>query len=526
VIRNAGAFAGAAVDSPTLVAFMAGLYLATFHITNNLTMLSGTSIVILVLILTVPVTAGVAFMNAFLRMFGKGTLGRALSVFVCAVYMLVVLRGTVFATEAIRHFFEPRDDVGSFLARIFYYAVPAILLTLLFREHLRKLTIVLGAMTIASFAMGLLSATSNLNDGGVGYGSEMAKKLRHVTLSQTPNVYFILADSYSSFSYLNANSIDVSEFRSYLNGADFRLYDEVFSNYHATTSALPAMLNMDHHYYLFNFKSSEVSRSLREIAGGRNNLVHTFRRNGYQIQYIHQWSYLLLHGCSADECFGSDRYGGARIVFNQILPAALRIRIWQETSLKAVKVEVDRLLETDLTPGMSRFQYIHLYKPGHASNLRQGTCDQAKEVAQYSKQIEAVNKYLTIMIDSILSKDPTAVIVLAGDHGPFIENKCQRRFDISTLAEYRDRVGVLMAIRWPSDYEGRYDDRIKTTVNTFRYVLASLADNESELLSTVVSDDVYVMGDNDILKIIENGEVLDTARHYTKVDLRNAYGIR
>ncbi len=130
------------------------------------------------------------------------------------------------------------------------------------------------------------------------------------------------------------------------------------------------------------------------------------------------------------------------------------------------------------------------------------------------------------MIDSILSKDPTAVIVLAADHGPFIENRCQRRFDISTLAEYRDRVGVLMAIRWPSGYDGRYDERIKTTVNTFRYVLASLADNESELLSTVVPDDVYVLGNNDILKIIENGEVLATARHYTKDALRNAHGIR
>ena len=176
MIRNAGAFAGAAADSPSLAAFMTGLYLATFHITNNLTMLSVASMVILVLILTVPVTAGVAFMNAFLRMFGKGTLGRALTVFVCAAYMLVALRGAVFGTDAIRHFLESRDDAGSFLARIFYYAIPATLLTLLFREHLRKLIIVLGAMTIASFAMSLPSAMSNLDDGGDGYGSEMAKK--------------------------------------------------------------------------------------------------------------------------------------------------------------------------------------------------------------------------------------------------------------------------------------------------------------------------------------------------------------
>lgn len=344
-------------------------------------------------------------------------------------------------------------------------------------------------------------------------------------LEQTPNVYLILADSYSSFAHLKANGLDVSDFRSYLVGADFRLYDEVFSNYHPTTAAMSALLDMTHHYHLLSPKPSEVVRSGRVIIGGQNNLVNILRRHDYQIQYIHQSPHLLLQGCSADHCFGGDSYAGARMVLEQIEQAGHQDGALKQSSLEDIEEEVARLALLG-TSDAKRFQYVHLYDPEHAPNHRIGKCDQATEMQQYGHRIANTNRSLKRMLEGLLEKDPTAVIVLAGDHGPFIENQCRRRFDIATLEEYRDRVGVLMAIRWPASYDGRYDGRVKTLVNVFRYVLASLAHNETAFLDTLVADDVYVVGHREVLKIIEQGSLLSKAKRYTRRAMQKEHAIR
>ena len=118
----------------------------------------------------------------------------------------------------------------------------------------------------------------------------------------------------------------MSGFKSYLSGNGFRLYDEVFSNYQATKAAMPAMLNMDHHYYAFALihQFSEISKSGRVIAGGKNNLVNLLKRNAYQTQYIHQGTYLLFHGCSVDHCYPKVPFAGAKAVLRRILPTFLR----------------------------------------------------------------------------------------------------------------------------------------------------------------------------------------------------------
>ena len=61
------------------------------------------------------------------------------------------------------------------------------------------------------------------------------------------------------------------------------------SNYHSTSNAMPAMLNMDHHYYALSHKhkTGEVRKTGRVISGGKKALVDLRRRNSYQVQYIH-----------------------------------------------------------------------------------------------------------------------------------------------------------------------------------------------------------------------------------------------
>ena len=117
-------------------------------------------------------------------------------------------------------------------------------------------------------------------------------------------------------------------------------------------------------------------------------------------------------------------------------------------------------------------------------------------------------------IGDIIARDPKAIVVIAGDHGPFISRACSKSY-IDTLSEYRDRAGALIAIRWSTNYDGRYDDRISSLVNMFRYVLASLAQDEAPLVQSAVPDDVFIRAGNLIFKIIDNGKPLNTPVAYT-----------
>lgn len=531
-------------DAPVFAAFAAGLYVSVFYIMTNLTMLPGSSVLVVAFVLIAPVTITVAFLSLLLRLLGKAAYAKAASVFLCAVYILILMRQPVFEIHAISELLDLLDGTTIAVVRIIYLIVPALLLGYAFRNSIIKFAVVLGAMTVASFAVNINLLADDLAGKGTDFGNEMAMSLRDITLSRKPNIYFILADGYSSFAYMKENGIDVDGFRNYLSGSGFHLYDEAFSNYHSTTEALPAMLNMDHHYYRLSHKhrSGEVMKTARVIAGGRNNLADLLRRNSYQVQYIHNWPYLLLHGCTADHCYGEKPFAGAKMVLGEIKPVAGTKRALdgilskfnrkenkEETDhwtrrlkpygvrrpLEDSRLEVVRLIEQN-THNSPTFQYIHLYAPTHAPDRVVGICDEAEQITQYAERVLAINTYLQQLITDIISRDPDAVIVLTGDHGPFIARKCSRWLDAGTLGDYRDRMGVIMAIRWPEWYDGRYDKRIVTIINVFKYVLAALTDDDSGILNTIVSDDVYIWGSKDILKIVGEGNVLIPPERHTR----------
>ena len=111
------------------------------------------------------------------------------------------------------------------------------------------------------------------------------------------------------------------------------------------------------------------------------------------------------------------------------------------------------------------------------------------------------------------------VVVMAGDHGPFLYDGCRRRGSLNSPGAIRDRMGILLAIRWPQDYDGRFDEEIKTSVNVFRYVLASLVEEQDDLLNTLVPEDVFARGEEDFLKVMSDGELVFPPQHYSRQDM-------
>ncbi len=491
-----------------LTACSAGLYVAAFYTMNNLTMLRAGGILFLFGLMIVPLAIAVILVYALLHLGGRaGLKGWAVALMI-STFLLFMLRPSLLDFELVDRYFRVFTPERSVVANTLFILLPSLLLAFVFRRRLKEYAAILGVMTLAALAMGggKVSREPGANADRLG------ATLGQVTLAEKPNIYFILADAYASLAYMREHAIDVSGFTDFLSENGFSLYDDTYSNYQPTTSALPAMLNMEHHYYRLtghNVEFSEVDKASRRIIGGDNNVSNILRRNGYSIQYIHNGTYLLLQGCSADSCFPEiDGLAGARIILSHIFRQDLlsdEDKSWETTTVEAMSARISSLLnEAGNEP---RFQYIHAFKPGHPPNAK-GRCDESVELGRYADRVQMANHFLNEQIRQIVERDPAAVIVLAGDHGPFISNGCASNAYIDNAADYRDRAGALMAIRWPRSYDGRYDGRISTGVNLFRYVLASLAESPLPLVETAAADDVFVRGGRKIFKVVEQGEPL------------------
>ncbi len=485
--------------------------MTVFYSLNNLTMLrDGDSFIILTFI-TTPLIILNLIIYYSLRFLGKGTQANTVVAFIISVFLVFLLRPTLFGISFVSGIIGIFGADSYALANILIVLSLSILLTMAFRKNLLVYAMVLGIMAIVAVLMNVGQFTGN--SAATAAVKKLSPQLQSVSLKEKPNIYFILADAYSSFAYMKDHGIDVSNLTEYLSNNGFRLYEDTYSNYQPTTSAMVAMLDMDHHYYTVtghNVNFSEVSKASRTVIGGENNVSYILQRNGYSIQYIHNGNYLLLQGCSADVCFPPiDGLAGTKIILSHIFKIDLlseEDKAWKTTTIEQMREQVATLMDNDRNA--PRFQYIHTFTPSHAPNNLQGKCDENSEVQKYAHRVERTGQYLREQIGEIMERDPDAVIMVAGDHGPFISKKCFRSAYIDTVSDYRDRAGALMAIRWSTSYDGKYDDRIVSGVNMFRYVLASLAEDETPLLNTAVPDDVFIRAGQRIFKILDNGKPL------------------
>jgi hypothetical protein len=132
-------------------------------------------------------------------------------------------------------------------------------------------------------------------------------------------------------------------------------------------------------------------------------------------------------------------------------------------------------------------------------------CNEKVEISKYNVRVQETGKFISEMIQSILIKDKNALIIFAGDHGPYISQKCTRD-GVRSRDQILERQGAFLSIYWGSTYHGKYDEQIKSSHNLFRYIFSFLAQNESILINNE-KDDAYTLYNNfQFAKTIEDGK--------------------
>jgi hypothetical protein len=137
------------------------------------------------------------------------------------------------------------------------------------------------------------------------------------------------------------------------------------------------------------------------------------------------------------------------------------------------------------------FLYTHSKYPGHSQNS--GSCLN-NEVSLFEERLKEANQEMRLDVEILLEHDPSSIIIIAGDHGPYLTKNCHVTagvYDISeiTRLDLQDRFGTFLAIRWPSTNFGN-NDEITVLQDLFPSIFAFIFGDEKILDAEIEANTV------------------------------------
>ena len=336
-----------------------------------------------------------------------------------------------------------------------------------------------------------------------------------VSFSKKPNVYYIVPDGYPSEEALQkVYNLDNTEFYQELESSGFTLYHSAFSNYMNTLASIGSAFNMAHHLYQGSVGSFEMLNSREFIVSDRNPVVQIFKRNGYQIHFLHQVGYMFTRGCFIDFCF-PDVFWGTQL--DILMPWALQNALGMvvDESLNGFEQRLLQHIDGTSKSDTPHFLYVHILSPAHSDYLKQSPEELRTHRQEFSKKIRSSNEVVNNIVRRILQHDPTGLIIINADHGSWglgvanvVDDEDYEGLSDDLIAI--DHLGVLLAIRWPNS-PPKNDLDIRTNVNVFRYVFAYLTQDEN-ILATKKPDHGYILKGKQhnpmVVEVVRDGKAL------------------
>lgn len=272
-------------------------------------------------------------------------------------------------------------------------------------------------------------------------------------LVRNPNVYLLIFDSYVGSETLQSYGIDNSAQENFLSENGFKIYPKTYSTGAATLETMRVVYQL----------SSGYSGESRSGISGDGIVQKTFNNIGYKTVGIFEGDYWFKGSFpSYDETF--PKYVSTQ--FEYVITAILigEFRFDQQFTSQTHQDFVN-LKETYFKNASDErlFVYAHSELPNHSQNS--GAC-LADETQLYEDRIMRANEEMTKDVETLLKADPEAIIIIAGDHGPYLTKNCYytgSHYSIDEIdrLDLQDRFGAFLAIRWP---DNRYTDFDQITV--------------------------------------------------------------
>jgi hypothetical protein len=301
----------------------------------------------------------------------------------------------------------------------------------------------------------------------------------------TPNIYLLVYDAYVTNETMLSYGIDNSFQEEYLMELGFILYPHTYSVAANSLETMSRVLNA----------SANLYGNKRKGVSGDGVIQNTLSIFGYKTYGVFTYDY-FFRGINPSYDFSiPGRPSSSDFLSRAILMGEFRF------DLGFNDIPREQFLETkqgifESKSNRPLFLYTHSDLPHHSQNS--GVC-LPDEVDRFQGRLREANLEMDHDIRTIVENDPEAIIIIAGDHGPYLTKKCRgfEDYDESEISrlDVQDRFGTFLAIRWPTGDYAKYDD-ITVLQDIFPAVFAYLFNDErileSKIDTTTISSPVTV----------------------------------
>jgi hypothetical protein len=305
---------------------------------------------------------------------------------------------------------------------------------------------------------------------------------------------------------LSPHGIDNRAQEHYLEAMGFTIYPHTYSVGATSLTTMSRVLNV----------SLDVHDNHRKAVSGGGTMIKLLDQFGYETFGAFPSDYFFRGIVPSYDHYFPAHGSSIGLLIRAILEGEFRFDIDLDVSRDEYIDEKDSILSLQLE--QPEFVYSHSNLPGHSQFS--GVC-RTDEVDLYAERLAEANIEMRHDVDTSLEADPHAIIIIAGDHGPFLTKNCaatayKDAYDLAqiTRQDIQERFGTFLAIRWPSEDYDDYDD-ITLLQDVFPSILAFMFKDPGLLTSRLepISYDRYTISgayivDGMIVGGIDDGERL------------------
>lgn len=331
-------------------------------------------------------------------------------------------------------------------------------------------TIILFTNTMLSYSNG--KNIESLTESEIAVEHEIRyKKIKQLPRLKTkPNIYFLTYDAYVNNETMKQYGLDNSQQEDYLKNNGFSLYD----SYTIDIGSLKSM------GAVFNLENNELGRKIN--AAGDALVFDILKSNNYSTAGI-LYPYFFQNVKSGyDYTFpkfyelesAADSLVHKMVYGRMIQGVQFDSRVDQ---FNAEKLNFINRKNND-TPFIL---YSHDALPGHSEDS--GRCA-VTDVSDFNNRLKEANMIMEEDVEAIMSNDPSALIIINGDHGPRLTKNCDilskgsySENDI-TRADLQDRFGSFLAVKLPRNMKNEKLNIIMLQ-DIFPEILNVLSDSSS-----------------------------------------------
>jgi hypothetical protein len=348
--------------------------------------------------------------------------------------------------------------------------------------------------------------------------------------SDKPNVYYLLFDRYASADTLKKDyNYDNSSFMNFLTSKGFVNRDGAYANYPFTMMSVSSTLAMDYHTQM----GEEFKNQATDFQAGfpyrtildNPPVAQALKSRGYQYNQVSSWWDFTRNVPTADteptESFRLRILSKTfwltdlqRDIVNKSVLSPLLLKGITAGSTAIVKYDHDRnpaqnfavemqalktIAVNSKTQKAPQFTFAHVLSPHdpyvfdeNGNNPAYGgdrDDNGVDETVKYTNQLSYINTQIKDMVSTLRQKDPTAVIVMQTDEGPYPKQfrgtlTKDHFYDPADLPvpQMRQKFGVLASYYMPGVSDDKVRTNITSSVNAFRFVLNQYAGYQLPLL--------------------------------------------